>query len=92
MINGVFNGLFKLFLAVFRLTIFRSKFLRWLVAFLYFFFIFFCHASAKLAPKHWTIIVIENIANFRFRSSTVGSRVYLLSRLVPVLNDTRWLA
>ena len=51
--------------------------------------VFFCHASAKLAPKHWTIIVIENIANFSFRSSTVGSRVYLLSRLVPVLNGTR---
>ena len=23
----------------------------------------FCHANAKLALKHWTIIVIENITN-----------------------------
>ena len=52
----------------------------------------FCHANAKLAPKHWTIIVIENIANSCFRSSTVKSCVCLLSRFVPVLNDTHGLA
>ena len=49
-----------------------SKFLRWVVAFLY----FFCHANAKLAPRHWTKIVLENIANSRFRSATVGSLLY----------------
>ena len=27
---------------------------------------FFCHANAKLAPEHWTIFVIKNIANSRF--------------------------
>ena len=32
----VFNGSYKLFSAVFRLTILVSKFLRWVVAFLYF--------------------------------------------------------
>ena len=52
----------------------------------------FCHANTKLAPKHWTIIVIENIANSCFRSSTVKSCVCLLSRFVPVLNDTHGLA
>ena len=52
----------------------------------------FRHANAKLAPEHWTIIVIENIANSCFRSSTVKSCVCLLSRLVPVLNDTHRLA
>ena len=52
----------------------------------------FCHANAKLAPKHWTIIVIGNIANSCFRSSTVKSCVCLLSRIVPVPNDTRGLA
>ena len=51
---------------------FMSKFLRWVVAFLY----FFCHANAKLAPRHWTKIFLENIANSRFRSSTVGSLLY----------------
>ena len=55
-------------------------------------FSFFFHANAKLAPKHWTTIVIENITTFRFRSSTVESCVCLLSRLVPVLNDTHGLA
>ena len=48
----------------------------------------FCHVNAKLAPKHWTIIVIENIANSCFRSSSVKSCVCLFTRLVPVLNDT----
>ena len=38
--------------------------------------LFFCHANAKLAPRHWTKIVLENIANSRFRSSTVGSLLY----------------
>ena len=52
----------------------------------------FRHANAKLAPEHWSIIVIENIANSCFRSSTVKSCVCLLSRLVPVLNDTHRLA
>ena len=52
----------------------------------------FRHANAKLAPEHWTIIVIENIANSCFRSSTVKSCGCLLSRLVPVLNDTHRLA
>ena len=52
----------------------------------------FCHANAKLAPKHWTIIVIGNIPNSCFRSSTVKSCVCLLSRIVPVPNDTRGLA
>ena len=47
---------------------------------------------SKLAPKHWTKIVIENIANSRFRSSTDGLRVCLSSRLVLVLKDTHWLA
>ena len=51
---------------------FMSKFLRWVVAFLY----FFCHANAKLAHRHWTKIFLENIANSRFRSSTVGSLLY----------------
>ena len=51
------------------------KFLRLVVAFLY----FFCHANAKLASEHWTIIVIENIANSRFLSSTLESRMCLLS-------------
>ena len=46
--------------------------MRWVVAFLY----FFCHANAKLAPRHWTKIVFENIANSRFRSSSVGSLLY----------------
>ena len=50
-------------------------FLRLVVAFLY----FFCHANAKLASEHWTIIVIENIANSRFLSSTLESRMCLLS-------------
>ena len=49
-----------------------SKFLRWVVAFLY----FFCHANAKLAPRHWTKIVLENIANSRFRFYTVGPLLY----------------
>ena len=53
------------------------KFLRIVVAFLYFFF--FCHANAKLASEHWTIIVIENIANSRFLSSTLESCMCLLS-------------
>ena len=48
----------------------------------------FCHVNAKLAPKHWTIIVIEKIANSCFRSSSVKSCVCLFTRLVPVLNDT----
>ena len=48
----------------------------------------FCHVNSKLAPKHWTIIVIENIANSCFRSSSVKSCVCLFTRLVPVLNDT----
>ena len=48
--------------------------------------LFFCHANAKLAPKQWTKIVIEDIANFRFRQFTVESCVCLLSQLVPVLN------
>ena len=56
------------------------------------FIYFFCHAKAKLAQKQWSIVVTENIANFRFRSSTVESCVCLLSRLVPVLNDTYGLA
>ena len=55
-------------------------------------FLFFCHTNAKPVPKHWTKIVIENIANSRFRSSSVGSRVRPQSRLVSVLNDTHWLA
>ena len=38
--------------------------------------LFFCHANAKLAPRHWTKIVLENIANSRFQSSTVGSLLY----------------
>ena len=38
--------------------------------------LFFCHANAKLAPRHWTKIVLKNIANSRFRSSTVGSLLY----------------
>ena len=42
-------------------------------------FFFFCHANAKLASEHWTIIVIENIANSRFLSSTLDSRMCLLS-------------
>ena len=37
LINGVFDGSYKLFWADFRLTIFMSKFLRWVVAFLFFF-------------------------------------------------------
>ena len=41
--------------------------------------LFFCHANAKLASEHWTIIVIENIANSRFLSSTLESRMCLLS-------------
>ena len=64
---------------------FLSKILRWAIC-------FFCHANAKLAPKQWTKIVIEDIANFRFRQFTVESCVCLLSQLVPVLNDTRGLA
>ena len=28
--------------------------------------LFFCQANAKLAPKHWTIIVIENSHQFLF--------------------------
>ena len=55
-------------------------------------YLFFCHANAKLAPKQWTKIVIEDIANFRFRQFTVESCVCLLSQLVPVLNDSRGLA
>ena len=55
-------------------------------------FAFFCHGNAKLAPKQWTKIVIEDIANFRFRQFTVESCVCLLSQLVPVLNATRGLA
>ena len=39
----------------------------------------FCLANAKLASEHWTIIVIENIANSRFLSSTLESRMCLLS-------------
>ena len=64
---------------------FLSKILRWAIC-------FFCHANAKLAPKQWTKIVIEDIANFRFRQFTVELCVCLLSQLVPVLNDTRGLA
>ena len=52
----------------------------------------FCHANVKLTPKPGTIIVIENIANSCFQSSTVKSCVCLLSRLVPVPNDTHGLA
>ena len=55
-------------------------------------FFILCRGNAKLAPKHWTKIVIENIANSRFRSSTDGLRVCLSSRLVLVLKDTHWLA
>ena len=54
--------------------------------------LFFGHANAKLAPKHWTIIVIESITNFRFRSSTVESCVCLWGRIVPVLNNTHGLS
>ena len=67
---------------------FMSEFLRWVVTSLYFFF----HTNAKLALKHSTKIAIGNFADSRFRSSTFGSRVCLLSRLVPALNDTHWLA
>ena len=52
----------------------------------------FCHANVKLTPKPGTIIVIENIANSCFQSSTVKSCVCLSSRLVPVPNDTHGLA
>ena len=38
--------------SVFRLTFLMPKFLRWAAAF--FIFFFFCHANAKLPPKHWT--------------------------------------
>ena len=65
-----------------------SKFLRWAVPFLD----FFCDANEKLVPKHQTKIVIENIANSRFRSFTVESCVCLLTGLVPALNDTHGLA
>ena len=54
--------------------------------------LFFCHANAKLAPEHWTIFVIKNIAISRFRSSTVESCVCLLRRLVPVLDDSHELS
>ena len=55
--------------------------------------LFFCQANVKLAPKHWTIIVIENSHKFLFFwSSAVESCVCLLSRLVPVLNDTHGLS
>ena len=50
------------------------------------------HTKSNQTPKHYTIIVIENIANSRYRSFTVESCVCLLSRLVPVLNDTHGLA
>ena len=72
-----------------------SNFLRWAVAFLFFFlflYSFFFHANVKLPLKHWTINVLEDIANSCFRFSTVNSRVCLLSRLVPVLNDTHSLS
>ena len=52
-----------------------SKLLRWAAVFL-----FFCNANAKLAPKHWTIIVTENITNSFFRSTTVDSCMFLLSQ------------
>ena len=73
-----------------------SNFLRWAVAFLFsfffFVFFFFFHANVKQPLKPWTIIVLEDIANSCFRSSTVKSRACLLSRLVPVLNDTHSLS
>ena len=64
----------------FPLNFFISKFLRWAVH-----FSIFCNANAKLAPKHWSIIVSENIANSLF-----GVTEGLLSRLEPVLNGTQW--
>ena len=63
----------QIILSSFRLTIVMSKFLRRLAE-----FFILCHGNAKLAPKHLTKIVIENIAVF--------------GRLVLALNDTHWLA
>ena len=54
--------------------------------------LFFCQANEKPALKHWTVIVIENIPNSRFRSSTVKSCMCPLSQHVPVLNDTHALS
>ena len=63
---------------VFPLTIFMSKILRRVVAFLYF-------LSHECETGTWTKIVIENIANSRFRSSTVESTLCLLIDLCQCL-------
>ena len=54
----------------------------------------FCNANAKLALKHWTIIVIEDITNSIpvFDPPLLRYALCLLGRLVPVLSDTDGLA
>ena len=85
--NGVLMDHANYFERFFDWLLLCPNFLRWVTAFLH-----FVSWECELAPKHWTKIVIENIANSRFRSSTDGLRVCLSSRLVLVLKDTHWLA
>ena len=42
--------------------------------------------------RHCTKIVIENIANSRSDPPLLGHGCAFLSRFVPALNDTHWLA
>ena len=54
----------------------------------------FSNANAKLALKHWTVIVIEDITNSIpvFDPPLLRYALCLSGRLVPVLSDTDGLA
>ena len=54
--------------------------------------LFFCHANAKLPPKHWTSIVIEYMANSRFLILHCWVMRVPLSWLVPIINDAHRLS
>ena len=61
LIDEVFTGSFKVFERFFDLLFLCKKFFQ-LGCYPG---LFFCHANAKLPPKHWTSIVIEYMANSR---------------------------